>query len=489
MSIENRRKSVLRSSISLESIRKTTNNFSEGLTKSQKSAAEIVKQTNESNKFKRTLIRKDNEFFARRRENVRRKDREDELEASGTRGVAKRSGSIVGASTRGFLGRIIDFFGIVLIGFFVTQLPAIIKRFEILFKIIGKFLQVLKFFTDGIANILVDIEEGVSRLIGKFRGVDLQDTEKKLRNQIEDTEGGLRLLDQDLTRSANLFVDPRNIGQKEDFYQNPDIIEDFQVTDSDTKNKQQNQEQKNEEETKGNVEGVEGKFVVDGVDQNLSPSEKNRDQAIEEGNPEQFIKTIDRDITLQKNQSKGQTEASAESDDTNDELQDAAEERGKDLGERIKGLFKGLFGIDTEKEKIENPKESEIKNAVGKLPIEEPLQKFKEQFGKKSDEEVESNEGMQIMEEFFDGFKDSGIDIEGLPEFQDFIEAKKNVKNVDVKRKRDKVFLMNTPINAPSTPSGGGGGTQSSLNSLNASVNSEDAKKEIKKLHTIILGS
>ena len=489
MSIENRRKSVLRSSISLESIRKTTNNFSEGLTKSQKSAAEIVKQTNESNKFKRTLIRKDNEFFARRRENVRRKDREDELEASGTRGVAKRSGSIVGASTRGFLGRIIDFFGIVLIGFFVTQLPAIIKRFEILFKIIGKFLQVLKFFTDGIANILVDIEEGVSRLIGKFRGVDLQDTEKKLRNQIEDTEGGLRLLDQDLTRSANLFVDPRNIGQKEDFYQNPDIIEDFQVTDSDTKNKQQNQEQKNEEETKGNVEGVEGKFVVDGVDQNLSPSEKNRDQAIEEGNPEQFIKSIDRDITLQKNQSKGQTEASAESDDTNDELQDAAEERGKDLGERIKGLFKGLFGIDTEKEKIENPKESEIKNAVGKLPIEEPLQKFKEQFGKKSDEEVESNEGMQILEEFFDGFKDSGIDIEGLPEFQDFIEAKKNVKNVDVKRKRDKVFLMNTPINTPSTPSGGGGGTQSSLNSLNASVNSEDAKKEIKKLHTIILGS
>ena len=489
MSIENRRKSVLRSSISLESIRKTTNNFSEGLTKSQKSAAEIVKQTNESNKFKRTLIRKDNEFFARRRENVRRKDREDELEASGTRGVAKRSGSIVGASTRGFLGRIIDFFGIVLIGFFVTQLPAIIKRFEILFKIIGKFLQVLKFFTDGIANILVDIEEGVSRLIGKFRGVDLQDTETKLRNQIEDTEGGLRLLDQDLTRSANLFVDPRNIGQKEDFYQNPDIIEDFQVTDSDTKNKQQNQEQKNEEETKGNVEGVEGKFVVDGVDQNLSPSEKNRDQAIEEGNPEQFIKTIDRDITLQKNQSKGQTEASAESDDTNDELQDAAEERGKDLGERIKGLFKGLFGIDTEKEKIENPKESEIKNAVGKLPIEEPLQKFKEQFGKKSDEEVESNEGMQIMEEFFDGFKDSGIDIEGLPEFQDFIEAKKNVKNVDVKRKRDKVFLMNTPISTPSTPSGRGGGTQSSLNSLNASVNSEDAKKEIKKLHTIILGS
>lgn len=489
MSIENRRKSVLRSSISLESIRKTTNNFSEGLTKSQKSAAEIVKQTNESNKFKRTLIRKDNEFFARRRENVRRKDREDELEASGTRGVAKRSGSIVGASTRGFLGRIIDFFGIVLIGFFVTQLPAIIKRFEILFKIIGKFLQVLKFFTDGIANILVDIEEGVSRLIGKFRGVDLQDTESKLRNQIEDTEGGLRLLDQDLTRSANLFVDPRNIGQKEDFYQNPDIIEDFQVTDSDTKNKQQNQEQKNEEETKGNVEGVEGKFVVDGVDQNLSPSEKNRDQAIEEGNPEQFIKSIDRDITLQKNQSKGQTEASAKSDDTNDELQDAAEERGKDLGERIKGLFKGLFGIDTEKEKIENPKESEIKNAVGKLPIEEPLQKFKEQFGKKSDEEVESNEGMQIMEEFFDGFKDSGIDIEGLPEFQDFIEAKKNVKNVDVKRKRDKVFLMNTPISTPSTPSGGGGGTQSSLNSLNASVNSEDAKKEIKKLHTIILGS
>ena len=42
---------------------------------------EIVKNTKESNLFKRTLISKDNNFFRKRQENVRRKAREDEIEA------------------------------------------------------------------------------------------------------------------------------------------------------------------------------------------------------------------------------------------------------------------------------------------------------------------------------------------------------------------------------------------------------------------------
>ena len=42
-------------------------------------------------------------------------------------GVLKEK-ELVSKSTKGFLGRILDFFGIILIGWFVTKLPAIIKR-------------------------------------------------------------------------------------------------------------------------------------------------------------------------------------------------------------------------------------------------------------------------------------------------------------------------------------------------------------------------
>ena len=58
----------------------------------------------------------DGEFFKRRRENALRRQREDELEASTITGVTKRQGSLVQKSTRGFLGRIMDFIGILLIG-------------------------------------------------------------------------------------------------------------------------------------------------------------------------------------------------------------------------------------------------------------------------------------------------------------------------------------------------------------------------------------
>ena len=134
MSISSRRNSLRKSSISIDSIRKTVSSFTKGISSAKQKSEDIVKQTKERNLFKRTLIRKDGEFFARRRENVRRKDREDELEAASVTGVAKKEGNIVTRSTRGFLGRLLDFLGIVLLGWAVNNLPMIIEKIRGLFK-------------------------------------------------------------------------------------------------------------------------------------------------------------------------------------------------------------------------------------------------------------------------------------------------------------------------------------------------------------------
>ena len=489
MSIQDRRKSVLRSSISIESIRKTTTNFSTGITKAQRTAADIAKQTGETNKFKSNLVRKDNEFFARRRENVRRKDREDELEASGTRGVAKRSGSIVGKSTRGFLGRIIDFFGIVLLGFFVTQLPAILKRFSILFKLIGGLLSTLRFFTDGISNFLVTLEEGITGAISRIRGIDLQDTQTKLREKIEETESGLRLLDRDLTRSTNLFAEPANLGLKS--YSEVELID---AEDPDGKKAEEKIKQEQSEEAKRNEETQEEgqpQFDVEkfSTSENLSPSQKQSEQAIESGDANKLLEGVKNEVDVQKNREKGKTLTSAKDEEVGDETENT--EKVKNLGERIKNLMKGLFGIDTETGVREDNTESNVKDAVSKaeenirkLGLDEALANV---TGKESSNafDLEPKEGFTNIEGMFDGFKSDGVDIEGLPEFNDFIEGMKKNQNVDVKRKRNKILVMNQKSDSSDNSGSSNGLNTSAGNSLD--IRTDNDKNLLKRMRSILL--
>ena len=156
MSIRKRINSLLKSSISINTIRDSVVKFNDGLTKANTTSGQIVQQTNERNNFKRSLIGKDNEFFRRRRENVNRKAREDELEAASVQGVAARQGTVSSRSTKGFLGRIIDFFGIVLIGWFVTQLPKILKGIQSLIKRISKAVNILTGFVSGIQDFITN---------------------------------------------------------------------------------------------------------------------------------------------------------------------------------------------------------------------------------------------------------------------------------------------------------------------------------------------
>ena len=97
------RKSLLRSSISINSIRRTATQFTKSLQRTNNIARDIVKSTKQRNLFERNTIAKDNEYFRKRRENIRRKQREDELEASSITGVTKREGTLTAKSTKGFL--------------------------------------------------------------------------------------------------------------------------------------------------------------------------------------------------------------------------------------------------------------------------------------------------------------------------------------------------------------------------------------------------
>ena len=106
--IKARRNSLLKSSISINSIRTAVSKFTKGLVNSRETASQIVNRTRENNIFKQGIISKDNSFFRKRQENVRRKQREDELEASGITGAIKDK-ELSLLKYKGFLGRILDF--------------------------------------------------------------------------------------------------------------------------------------------------------------------------------------------------------------------------------------------------------------------------------------------------------------------------------------------------------------------------------------------
>ena len=224
MSIQKRRNSLLKSSISIDSIRKSVVKFREGLVKSNSTASDIVKTTNRNNIFSRKLISKDNEFFNRRREAVRRRQREDELEASSVSGVTKRQGNVVSRSTKGFLGRILDFLGIVFIGWFLNTLPKIIEKIKGFINLIRKVVGVLTGFVEGIGDFLTLFGTGIQNAIDSLPFVDVMFLKKQNEENLDSTEGNLIRTSNDLTDTANDYAYPENAGLKSF---DEGVIEDF----------------------------------------------------------------------------------------------------------------------------------------------------------------------------------------------------------------------------------------------------------------------
>ena len=215
MSISARRNSLLKSSISIKSIGDTANSFFKGFRLARKNANEIVENTRESNKFKSTLIRQDNIFFRRRQENIRRKDREDELEASSVQGAPKTQGAILAKSSRGFLGRILNFIGILLIGWAIENLPKILNGIQSLIRNITKVGGILGFFVDGVKNILGGIGTLIGETISKITGFDFLAGKKEVEDGLESTQTNVLKAQKELAESANLFSDAENFGLPE----------------------------------------------------------------------------------------------------------------------------------------------------------------------------------------------------------------------------------------------------------------------------------
>ena len=275
------RKSLLRSSISINSIRRSATQFSKSLQRSNVIASEIAKTTRRSNIFNEKMISKENEYFRKRRENVRRKQREDELEASTITGVTKKEGNIVQRSTRGFLGRILDFFGIILIGWFVNRLPEIIKAIRKVIDFIRKAVKFLTVFLDGIKNFLTGIGDGIKAAIDSFPKFDFLNFKRESDKTLKDTENRARSLTEEFQRgfldfgkdiNSSVADEPGVVEGGEVIIPNEDQVEAGDISSTSEEG----------DEVEDNTSGKDQitAFKVDNQDEKLKIQEDNEQQEL-----------------------------------------------------------------------------------------------------------------------------------------------------------------------------------------------------------------
>ena len=204
MSISERRNAVLKSNISIKSIGSGILNLAKGLKSATGISQNISTQQKKKGDFIRSSTRKDDNFFSRRRENIKRKEREDEIEASDTtQGTVKQQGSTLRRSARGFLGRLLDIVGVVIIGWFTTKLLPILPKLVFLVKLMVGLLEVGRFFTDTIATFIVNIEEGITQAFTQQKKNDLRKQTEDTQKELETAGKGIQGLFADFSLFTN----------------------------------------------------------------------------------------------------------------------------------------------------------------------------------------------------------------------------------------------------------------------------------------------
>ena len=460
MSIRSRRNSLLKSSISIKSMRDTVSNFTNGITNARKTATELVRKTRESNLFKKRLVRSDNEFFSRRRENVRRKEREDELEASSVTGVVKKRGTISATSTKGFLGRILDFFGIILIGWFVTRLPKILDAIGKVITRIRQLVGVLSGFVEGVTNILVSMKRAIRGAIDALPSFDFLKAKDDAEKEIEKTENSLVLMQRDLVTSANEASNPKNIGLTS-FNEEAISITDAnnnantQNTNTPPENttETENKKSTNEETESGNqIEKVEPTGVELGL--NDSQSVDGKDVMGE---------TLLAKLDETKKKSKGD---SIDVKNQEEEEQKSNQENVEGIRTKINNYISNMFGTKAEKD-TENQEIASTK----KFDIRDNLETVSDDNFKK---EIES-----ATEKLFNNI-----------DSKDIIALKKPPSKVqlDTRKKKNTITIIEKPVPVSSNQGTVIAGNNSKLN-LDFSTDGMNDSETMKKIQTIIFNS
>lgn len=145
----------------------------------------VLKKT----KVKRESIARNTILSQRRKEDERRKAKEDLLEASTIGGAVKRQAKAVASSTKGFLGRIMDFLATLLVGWLLTNLPSIITMAQELIARIQRLYTIVTGFFDNTIKMFRGFGDLLSAVGKNILTFDFTDSKGRVEGALKDLGG------------------------------------------------------------------------------------------------------------------------------------------------------------------------------------------------------------------------------------------------------------------------------------------------------------
>lgn len=205
MSIQN---TLLQNSISLGKISKSFESFGKGLASATQTSVSIARNLDQGNRKKEQAILRKREIFDTRREAVERKERESVIEAGQVTSLSSNAFRTITGSTKGFLGRVMDFVGTILVGWLVTNLPTIIKNARKLIERIQRTTSYLDDWFNGIGEFFGSFNQELNATTKSITGASLFEIspEKRLFDEnAKKVETGLTRVKADYNRFAETF--------------------------------------------------------------------------------------------------------------------------------------------------------------------------------------------------------------------------------------------------------------------------------------------
>jgi len=200
---------LLRSSINLKAINESTRSFSEGMTKARLSSQKIAASLEESNRIKKKMISNDDTWFRKRRNAVKRKENESLMEAGSIGGAVKRTGKALADSTKGFLGRIMDFVGVIMVGWLASNLPTIIKGATELMKKIQGVVDTCSNWFNGVVGIFTGFGSELEQQKDSVNNsnLTLQKEQGAVEKEIGSVQRGFTVMETEIMDGFNQYND------------------------------------------------------------------------------------------------------------------------------------------------------------------------------------------------------------------------------------------------------------------------------------------
>ncbi len=190
------------SAINLSNINKAVTGVTETVRKSKSLIDDISEKIGKTNERIKTKISDSAKVFQRRQQAIRRKVREDLIEASGLGGALKRANKVASTSTRGFLGRILDFVGTILVGWAIVNIPKIVKLAENLMKRLNKFFKIITGFTNGLTEFFNKFTAELSVIASSLSQIDLKGIGDQMTNIVTRLQKAFRRMESGFIREV-----------------------------------------------------------------------------------------------------------------------------------------------------------------------------------------------------------------------------------------------------------------------------------------------